>query len=65
MRVRNTTGGTATNVNFSETLEANTALVSGVNTYTQFVSSYGNACHRALANYAKLNRDRLEPGAAA
>ncbi|KGM01065.1 PxKF domain-containing protein [Cellulomonas cellasea] len=23
----------------------------------------GNTCHRALENYAKLNRDRLEPGA--
>lgn len=27
------------------------------------VSANGNSCHRALANYAKLNRDRLKPGA--
>ena len=27
------------------------------------VSDNGNSCHRAMANYAKLNRDRLKPGA--
>ena len=32
-----------------------------VSTYTQNLG--GNSCHRALANYAKLNRDRLKPGA--
>ena len=33
------------------------------NTYT--LAFGGNSCHRALENYAKLNRDRLEPGAEA
>jgi hypothetical protein len=32
-------------------------------TYTNRVSPGGNSCHRSLGNYAKINRDRLEPGA--
>ena len=35
------------------------------NTYTdgaQGAGVQGNSCHRALLNYAKINRDRLEPG---
>jgi GDSL-like Lipase/Acylhydrolase family len=35
------------------------------NTYTKgFVPVGGNSCHRALANYAKINRTLIEPGAA-
>ncbi len=32
------------------------------NTYTPGLLPGGNSCHRALANYAKINRDLLEPG---
>jgi hypothetical protein len=35
---------------------------SQTNTYSNFGLG-GNDCHRALANYAKLNRNRLQPGA--
>ncbi len=31
------------------------------NTYVDELAADGNRCHRALANYAKLNRDQLEP----
>lgn len=33
------------------------------NTYTDAAVDGGNSCHRSLANYAKINADRLEPGA--
>jgi hypothetical protein len=33
------------------------------NTYTDRVVPGGDSCHRSLANYAKINRDQLEPGA--
>lgn len=33
------------------------------NTYTDRVLPPGDACHRGLLNYAKINRDRFEPGA--
>lgn len=32
-------------------------------TYTSGVSASGDACHRALLNYAKINRDKLKPEA--
>ncbi|MFA6076445.1 MAG: hypothetical protein WC778_11515 [Negativicutes bacterium] len=31
------------------------------NTYTDVASTTGNSCHRSLANYAKINRDKLKP----
>ena len=33
------------------------------NTYTSALNNGGNACHRALLNYAKINRDKFKPGA--
>ncbi|MEV4706448.1 hypothetical protein [Actinoplanes sp. NPDC049316] len=32
-------------------------------TYTYYQSSSGDGCHRSLSDYAKINRDRLAPGA--
>jgi hypothetical protein len=32
-------------------------------TYTTAVSANGDSCHRALLNYAKINRDKLKPAA--
>ncbi len=33
------------------------------NTYTNRVTPPGDSCHRALLNYAKINRDKYKPGA--